>query len=71
MINVKTGEETEMVLSLAEREEVLATGKYKQKLSTAKFISGSKSTLRMAGDGWKDVLSKVKAGSTKGNTIND
>lgn len=71
MINKQTGEEQEMVLSLAEREELLATGEWTQKLSTAKFVSGTKSTLRMAGDGWKEVLSKVKSGSARNNTIND
>jgi len=71
MINIETGEEHDMVLSLSEREEILATGKYEQKLSTAKFVSGTKSTLRIAGDGWKEVLSKVKSGSARNNTIND
>jgi hypothetical protein len=40
MINKKTGEEQEMVLTLAERENLLSKGEWKQKLSTAKFISG-------------------------------
>ena len=53
MINIKTNEEVDMVLSLAEREEFLAKGEYKQKLSTAKFISQTGSTINKAGDGWK------------------
>lgn len=69
MINLETNEEEDMVLSLAEREELLATGKYKQKLSTAKFVSGTKSALRMAGSGWSDVLGKISKGSP-GNKIN-
>lgn len=71
MIDKETGEEIDMILSLSEREELLAEGKYIQKLSTAKFVSQVKGTLRQAGDGWKEVLGKVKAGSAKDNTIND
>ena len=69
MINIKTNEEVDMVLSLAEREEFLAKGEYKQKLSTAKFISQTGSTINKAGDGWKDVLGKVKRGSPR-STVN-
>lgn len=71
MINVETGEEEDMILSLSEREALLSEGKYKQKLTTAKFVSGVGDTARkMAGSGWNDVLNKVKNGSTKNNTIN-
>lgn len=69
MINKNTGEEKEMILSLSEREELLATGEWDQKLSTAKFISQHGSTLSKTSDGWKDLLGKVKEGSGKGNTI--
>ena len=65
MIDLETNEEKEMVLSLSEREELLATGKYKQKLSTAKFISQHGSTINKAGDGWKDVLGKISKGSPR------
>ena len=70
MIEVESGEEKEMILSLSEREELLATGKYKQKLSTAKFISSTDGFVRkQAGSGWNDVLNKVKKGSARDNTI--
>lgn len=39
MINNETGEEKEMILSLSEREQLLSKGEWKQKLSTAKFVS--------------------------------
>lgn len=65
MINVETNEEEEMILSLSEREELLATGKYKQKLSTAKFISQHGMTVNKAGDGWKDVLGKISKNSPR------
>ena len=71
MINNETGEEKEMVLSLSEREALLSTGEWKQKLSTAKFISQKGSTLSKTSDGWKDVLKKVKSGSAKNNTVHD
>tara|TARA_R110000868_G_scaffold257060_3_gene514156 strand:- start:231 stop:446 length:216 start_codon:yes stop_codon:yes gene_type:complete len=70
MINKATGEREEMIMSLSEREELLATGEWEQALSTASFISQTGSTLNKAGSGWKDVLHKVKSGSSKSNTIN-
>lgn len=70
MIDKETGDEVDMVLSLSERESLLANGKYIQKLSTAKLVSGVHGTLRQAGDGWKDVLGKVKKGAPN-STIRD
>lgn len=67
MIKLDTNEEIEMVLSLSEREQVLATGEYKQKLSTAKFISQHGMTVNKAGSGWKDVLGKISKGSPRNN----
>ena len=69
MINVSTSEEKEMILSLAEREEFLSNGEQKQKLITPKFISQHGFTHNKAGDGWKDVLRKVKSGAGKENKI--
>lgn len=71
MIDNQTGEEIPMILSLAEREQLLSGGKYTQKLSTAGFVSGVGSTFNKAGQGWKDVLKKVKSGAAKSNTIKD
>jgi len=71
MKNNETGEEKTMVLSLAEREELLSQGQWTQLLSTPKSVTNVKGSLRVAGDGWKDVLSKVKSGSGDGNTINN
>lgn len=71
MKNKQTGEVKEMVLSLAEREELLSQGEWIQLLSTPKTVTNVKGALRVAGDGWKDVLSKVKSGSGKDNTINN
>ncbi len=70
MINNKTGEETDMILSFKEREELLEAGEYTQKLSTGKLVTSVKGTLSMTSDGWKDHLKQIKKTSGKGNTIN-
>ena len=70
MINKETGEEKEMILSLAEREDFLASGEWTQKLSTAKFVSQHGSTLSKTSDHWKDHLKNIKKGSGRRNTIN-
>ena len=71
MIHNETGEEKDMILSLSEREQLLSKGEWKQKLTTAKFVSQHGSTLSKTDNGWKEVLSRVKSGSSKSNTIND
>jgi len=71
MIHNETGEEKDMILSLSEREQLLSEGEWKQKLTTAKFVSQHGSTLSKTDNGWKEVLSRVKSGSSKSNTIND
>jgi len=69
-INVETNEEITSVMSLSEREEFLKDGKFKQKIISPKIVSQSGSTLSKTDDGWKDTLKKIKAGSSKSNTIN-
>lgn len=71
MKNKSTGQVQEMVLSLSEREELLSEGEWEQLLSTPKLVSSVHGTLRQAGDGWKEVLNKVKSGSGKNNTVNN
>ena len=70
MINKDTGEERDMILSLAEREELLSGGKFIQKLISPKIVSGVGGTARLTSDGWKDKLREIKKGSGKDNTIN-
>lgn len=71
MINKATGEEKEMVLSLSEREQLLSRGDWTQQLSTPKMVTNVTGTLKQAGSGWKEVLSRVKSGSAGNTTIND
>jgi len=70
MINKETGEEQDMVLSFAERDDLLSKGNHTQKLTTAKIVSGIGGTARLTSDGWKDKLREIKKGSGKDNTIN-
>jgi|TARA_R110000772_G_scaffold83714_2_gene177065 hypothetical protein len=69
MINVSNNEEKEMFMSVTERDEFLSNGEYKQKLITPTFISQHGSTHNKAGDGWKDVLRRVKSGAGRDNSI--
>ena len=69
MINKETGEEKDMILSLSEREEFLASGEWTQKLATARLVSQVGSTLSKTDDGWKEVLKKVKKSSGRNNTV--
>jgi len=71
MKNKQTGQIKEMILSLSEREQLLAEGEWIQQLATPKMVTNVTGTLKQAGDGWKEVLSKVKSGSGSHNTIND
>jgi len=70
MKNVATGEIETMILSLAEREEILKSGKYIQELSVPNFVTMTGSTLGKTSSDWKDLLKKIKKGSGRNNTIN-
>lgn len=69
MKNKSSGEVTEMILSLSERQELLDTGEWDQQLSTPNFVSDTQSTLRRAGKDWTDHLSRIKKGSGRDNSI--
>lgn len=70
MINKETGEEQDMILTFAERDQLLAEGQYTQKLNTPKIVTHVGGTLKQTSDGYKDLLKNIKKGSGKGNTIN-
>jgi hypothetical protein len=40
-------------------------------IGTPKIVSGAGSTLSKAGEGWRNVLGRIKTGSGKDNTIHD
>jgi len=55
---------------MSEREQWLKDNPEWEQMPTAmNIVSGAKTPLRMAGNGWSDVLNKVKSGSGSGNTI--
>lgn len=70
MKNNETGETQEMILTLKEREELLATGLWTQQLATPGFVSMHGGTHSKTSGDWKDLLKTIKQGSGKGNTIN-
>ena len=68
--NKETGEEVTEMISMAKREEKLATGEWEQVITgVAGFISDSKSTITRAGKDWEGHLKRIKKGSGQGNTI--
>lgn len=71
MKNKNTGEMEQMFLSLAAREELLAQGEWTQELTTAEFVSGVKSPLRLAGSEWRNHMTRIKNSSGRNNTVKD
>ena len=69
MKNLETGEVKEMILSLREREELLATGQYQQELSTPSFVSMLGGTLSKTSGDWRDLMKKMNKEAGRGNTI--
>lgn len=70
MKNKSTGEVQTMILTLSEREEMLASGEWTQELATPGFVSMTGGTLSKTSGDWKDLLKKIKKGSGKNNSIN-
>ena len=72
LINKKTGDQKEVFCSYSELEKrLIEDPDWKQKLNTPGFVSQGRSTLRKAGEGWRDMLGRIKKNSGPGNTIND
>lgn len=69
MRNLETNEVRDMILSLAEREELLATGKFKQELATPGFVSMVGGTLSKTSGDWRDLMKKINKEAGKGNTV--
>jgi|TARA_B110000503_G_C7137672_1_gene409528 hypothetical protein len=69
--NVETGDIEEMILSLSEREELLNSGKYTQELSLPNFVSMAGGTLARTSGDWKNLLTKMKKETGRGNLIKD
>lgn len=71
--NKESGETIQKFLRISEldkwKEENPEWETYFPQGSAPGTISQSKSTLSQAGDGWKDLLNRVKDGSGRNNTI--
>ena len=60
--NLKTGEVETKMMSIADMQEYVKDKNIQQVMSAPNLISGAKSTLQTAGDGWKEVQDKIKKG---------
>lgn len=69
MKNAETGEVVVVTITLAEREEMLASGQWVQELAAPSFVTMPGGTLSRTSSDWKDLLKKIKKGSGKANTI--
>jgi hypothetical protein len=69
--NKETEEVVDVNCPYIELEEFLKENQeWIQLLKMPATIGGTVSTLRQAGQGWQDVLSKIKKGSGKENNVN-
>lgn len=69
--NKETEEVVDVNCPYTELEEFLKENQeWIQLLKMPATIGGTVSTLRQAGQGWQDVLSKIKKGSGKENNVN-
>lgn len=69
--NNDTEEYTEVTMSYVQFKEFLqGNPEYSQVFKMPATVSGRMSTHRMAGEGWQDVLKKVKKASGKDAKIN-
>jgi len=71
MKNLETDEVREMILSLSERENLLATGKFKQELATPGFVTMPGGTLSRTSGDWRNLMTKIKKEAGRGNTVKD
>lgn len=70
--NTKTDEEQHVFCSWDELQEMLNNDSTLAQVITAPgIVSGTGHSFNKAGDGWKDVLKKVKRGAAKGHTVKD
>jgi hypothetical protein len=68
--NKKTGTEITENMSMARREEKLASGEWEQVITgIGGMISDSKSTMTRAGSEWQSHLKRIKKGAGSGNTV--
>lgn len=64
-----TDEVHSMILTLAEREELLKDPEWEQMLATPGFVTMPGGTLSRTSGDFRDLLKTIKKGAGKGNTI--
>ena len=68
--NIETNEIESHMLSLSEYNEFLSSHpELKRVFDAPAFVSGTADVYTKAGDGWKDLMSRVKDGAGKQSTI--
>ena len=60
--DLTSGEIHTKMMSIADMQEYVKDKNIQQVMSAPNLISGEKSTLKTAGDGWKEVQDKIKKG---------
>jgi hypothetical protein len=69
IINKTSQEHDEVFCSWSELQEMLKDDNLIQELAIPKIVHDTGSLLARTDNGWKDNLSRIKAGSGKNNTI--
>ena len=68
--NTKTGEVDEHIVSISKKEEMVASGEYEQvHRGTAEMVTHVDGILKQTSGDWRDLLSRMKKGSGRGNQI--
>ena len=68
--NTKTGEVEEHLVSISKKEGMIASGDYEQvHLATAEIVTHVDGILKQTSGDWRDLLSRMKKGSGRGNQI--
>jgi len=69
MKNKNTGKEITLICSIAERDNMIASGDWTQSLVTPNFVSQSGSTVSKTSGDWRDLLKRIDKTSGRGSKI--
>ena len=72
MKNIKTGEMKEMFISIAKKEEMIASGEWEQKiLSPTALVTHTGNIVNKTSGDWRDLLKTIKKGATGNSSLSD
>ncbi|MBT5286155.1 MAG: hypothetical protein HOL29_09335 [Euryarchaeota archaeon] len=74
MQNIKTGEVTEMIISISKMTEMVESGEWANQINSApKMVTGVGSVLSKTSGDWKDKLKQIKSNQSRyvKNSIHD